>query len=307
MTAKKKGKKKIKIVIRKKIEIELLVKKGGKKENIELDLCEIKEETESGDDVLNENVVKQKIKDLNMFRYDKAVPDETLCLIKKEYRCVKVRKIQKKIDYNNDVCPNCKTIVVLLESPHKSEYDKNLVPKRPLNSNNAREKLMNVIGNYISEKDYFKNGIYRIAIVNPIQFQTSMYEIFKKPLHESPGNIIRDTVWDTLWKQDSIKDWFLERMSILKPEMIVISTTLQFKLIVANYLCNKGSCVPILYTNHPSYKDGPSIIGEEKKEFLEVNIKLSNSIRRHERLKKPNKCPRFLAAYVWASCARLKR
>ncbi|HOQ81049.1 MAG TPA: hypothetical protein PLH63_08275, partial [Candidatus Cloacimonadota bacterium] len=227
-------------------------------EVITIDLSRIIKESISGEVVLSKDEAEKKIEKSKMFHYDKAVKDDTLCLIKKENGYTEITE---------DVNPYYKTIVVLLESPHKAEYTEDFAPIRPLNSNDPRVKLKKALKDIINSDNDLSDGLYRILLVNPIQFQTSMYEIFGLPVQGRTGKKIRDKVWDTLWKLDSIKDCLSDRLKKLELDlkMIIISTTKQFRPEIRTFLNDRFKHIKTKEIHHPSCRELSLIKNAKKK------------------------------------------
>ena len=102
---------------------------------------------------------------------------------------VKNKKITKEsvnVGLNN---VDLNTIILLLESPHKYEYNYTngvLTPIGPAQGDSISE-AGGANDNYICnvlEKIDLKSGEYYLVISNPIQFQTSLYSFHKKSLSD---------------------------------------------------------------------------------------------------------------------------
>ena len=116
-----------------------------------------------------------------------------------------------------------KIILLVLESPHTSEYiySKNLrvlTPKAP-----AQGKTINDAGNAIEIhiEDALKtlnlnDGIYSLVICNPIPYMCSL-GIFTGGLK----NNLRNRVWKKIWEINEIRDDFINRISMYQPEYII--------------------------------------------------------------------------------------
>ncbi len=95
-----------------------------------------------------------------------------------------------------------KSIIIILESPHEKEYDKGLIPIAPAQGNtgvNIKNKICNVL-NEIPEKDkeLLNGSEYRLLIINPVPFQTSLFELHGKSI-KGMYKTLRNNVWKTLW------------------------------------------------------------------------------------------------------------
>lgn len=196
--------------------------------------------------------------------------DEFFCdqtKVKDEYRYyIEIQKgtIVKKEQYDKSKDDEgIKKIVILLESPHKSEYRSREIYDRlmPIGPAQGASKLDagGAISNYLNDvivyinnnnNNNIKDGKYIIVISNPIQFQTSLGFIHKQPLQ---GNIkdLRDNVWKAIWDIKDIKDDFIYRIKKYNPCLIINSCTKNLKQDVEKELNNPSyNIIPI---SHPSY------------------------------------------------------
>lgn len=121
--------------------------------------------------------------------------------------------IEKLKIENIDKSQNKKHIVIVLESPHKDEYeDENFINPalgktgRMLQEFFTDYNLKNLFG-----KEYLKNG-YQVILINSIQYQCS--------LGESP-EIYRDKVWRKMWDNNIVKKKFKERVISYCADIII--------------------------------------------------------------------------------------
>lgn len=158
---------------------------------------------------------------------------------------------------------NIPTIVLLLESPHISEYrynkqTKSIIPIRPANGMKPSE-AGGAIDNYfdgVIQKIKLPDGNYYLKIVNPIQYQTSLVSIHDKPL-SGFKKTLRNKVWLNIWEyQDSdgnfiFQDEFINRIKSYNPYLIINACTKQLKNNVSKLLQMNS----YLYkeVNHPAY------------------------------------------------------
>lgn len=101
---------------------------------------------------------------------------------------------------------NEKVLILVLESPHKDEFDDNLKPILPAQGITGRN-IENLIGtrNFVDFLD--KEYEYVVLLVNAVQYQTSCYYIFGKMSHE-----LRDSVFRNLFCSKGLKDDFIKRI-----------------------------------------------------------------------------------------------
>jgi hypothetical protein len=151
---------------------------------------------------------------------------------------------------------NENVIVLLLESPHKDEFDYKyfstdgenteitkmtpMAPARGSTGTAIDHHLLTVLMPIIK-----KDGEYKIFIVNPIQYQTSLWAIHGKPLakkrKKTEEGKLRDEVWKALWDfKDSnafiFQDDFRNRLNSYSPEIIINCCTKEFRQTVTDYI-----------------------------------------------------------------------
>lgn len=159
-----------------------------------------------------------------------------------------VNKLLKEIDL--------RTIVLLLESPHNSEYlikDGVLIPIGPARGDGKAE-TGGAIKEYIFDvlkKVDLGNGEYYLIIVNPIQYQTSLVSIHGKSL-KGEMKVLRNIIWRNIWVNKLVRDNFVSRINSYNPIRIINACTeelqayIDIELMLNNYKC-------ITYkTKHPS-------------------------------------------------------
>lgn len=110
-----------------------------------------------------------------------------------------------------------KSIVIILESPHTDEYsldDKWNKVTPAIGSTGT--KLQNNVDKLIEKvcKDYPKGTKYQIVLMNSIQFQCSLGI---SPLDEK----VRDCVFSEIWKSDTIRNDFKDRLKSYNPKCIL--------------------------------------------------------------------------------------
>lgn len=164
----------------------------------------------------------------------------------------------KKVDERQDV----KTIVLLLESPHKDEYDNKNNPIAPAQGKTGRGidcQIENVIREIIKfHKSALEKGIYRFIICNPIQYQTSMDMFIKQASEKDLLDLtkksrldLKKEVWKAIWSKDKIKEDFKKRIELYKPNLIINACTKDLKEDVTKYL-KDNKYNNIYLVSHPS-------------------------------------------------------
>ncbi len=117
------------------------------------------------------------------------------------------------------------TIVIVLESPHKDEFEKNTpMPAMGQTGDNIIKYFPSVLMQYMYQergknnsallraKGDIENGKYRIALVNVIQYQCSLG---RKPKE------FRNDVFCKMWNFPKVKKDFIHRLKILNPIIII--------------------------------------------------------------------------------------
>ncbi len=177
----------------------------------------------------------------------------------KERYCISRRQNGIQLDYHEDTSPktNCHTnIVLLLESPHKDEYDYRnegrviATPRAPAmgqTGNLIREHLACVLKNIAVPGD-------RIIIANPIQFQASLYVIHRNKICKERRRKLTNAVWKSLWGIREIRERFLTRIDSYNPRIIINACTSAGRLneIVDKFLECQLPDVCCYQTSHPA-------------------------------------------------------
>jgi hypothetical protein len=115
-----------------------------------------------------------------------------------------------------DLKKDGKIVVIVLESPHKDEYDIKL-------SSNAPAPALGRTGGKLNKlflelfKCKVKFGKYHVILMNSIQYQCSFGE---KP------DKFRDRVWLKLWLCENFAENFISRLEAYKPDIIINLCTL---------------------------------------------------------------------------------
>jgi len=139
-----------------------------------------------------------------------------------------------------------KRICLLLESPHKDEYDCYNKPIRIANGITG-ENIEKFICEKLRTSNFSKNFDYEIYLMNAIQYQTSCYKI----LGNNWTHTNRNHVFKLLFDNFNLKEDLLNRIKSLKYDYIINCVTYNLKSMVDAFL-NKKNIKIYLKWNHPS-------------------------------------------------------
>lgn len=167
---------------------------------------------------------------------------------------------QKKLSSNK-----IENLVLLLESPHKDEYDIYGNPLRPANGrtgtniNNLFAKQIN--NNNLKINILQNNIVYRVWIVNAIQYQTSGFNQLQVlgTIYNQSWRIVRNNVFEALWNNETIfhlQEDLVGRLNQISASIIINCVTggknkNGLKMLVENVLKNHNLKSSALYY-HPS-------------------------------------------------------
>lgn len=186
----------------------------------------------------------------NVYRYSINKERELMCFVEKTEEYCKSAFKDRSIEVESET----KSIVLLLESPHKLEYDykNNFSVKGPAQGRTGQlieSKIMEILKNI----DLPKNEELKIILVNPIPYQTSLHYLHRGSLSKSYFKHLRDIVWLNLWENESTFKNELEKLLFkLKPLVILNACTKELKDPLNVFLINKGWKDKVFLTNHPS-------------------------------------------------------
>lgn len=159
-------------------------------------------------------------------------------------------------DCDEDVNKNDKMIVLLIESPHKSEYEIENGKLKPINpaqgsspgsAGGGIERYLEIVLN----KSAIPDGTYELVIVNPIQYQASLVSIHDKALKNSVKEL-RDKVWENLWNEEIIRNDFKNRLKSYNPIRIINACTAKLSGYVNEELINLNYKDITYVTTHPA-------------------------------------------------------
>jgi len=118
-----------------------------------------------------------------------------------------------------------KTIVIVLESPHKDEYMRDvsqpIAPAQGSTGSNIQGYLDCVLRKCRALCDELEDEGTRVVLSNPIQFQTSLESVIRW----SDWHRVRDAVWGALWNRPVVRNKFRERLVGYSPDIIVNACT----------------------------------------------------------------------------------
>lgn len=138
-----------------------------------------------------------------------------------------------------------KTMVIVLESPHKDEYfsnfiDRPIAPALGKTGHNIQDHLMDVIHSCPELCWRLGREVTRVIIANPIQYQASLAALIRtrrkdmeskkeSNRRKKQDEAIRDAVWKELWCRRKIRDEFNERLDRYGPDFIINACTHDLK------------------------------------------------------------------------------
>ncbi|BBE30556.1 hypothetical protein OSSY52_06970 [Tepiditoga spiralis] len=205
-------------------------------------------------ELLDKNLVKKNELNLKLFTKDKKVQDVWRYNYIPEKGVINNKTSDFNSKFNDKKIPlDIKnSIILLLESPHKDEYQKNnFIPIAPAQGATGRaiEKFKDRNSSktlkYLTIEDLLKktNIIEKspILLVNPVQYQASLGS-FTKKLNKN----LRNNLWKSLFNE--LKNDFISRITIYKPLLIINGCTNDLKDEVNNCInTNKIINVPHPY------------------------------------------------------------
>lgn len=149
-----------------------------------------------------------------------------------------------------------KNIVLLLESPHEEEYNyaKGFQPIAPAqgSTGNFLNRDIGRVLNTILGETRLENGEYRVIIINPVPYQTSLHYLHGHAI-KSFYKSLRNSVWKVLWDNESCFQAELgQLLGELQPALIINSCTAELKDDVTTFLQGHFPHLIIYTTNHPS-------------------------------------------------------
>jgi hypothetical protein len=174
-------------------------------------------------------------------------------------------------EYSKKKRNNKGVILLILESPHKDEYDDNFDPIAPANGTTGcaiQCKIKRVLEKIITIKNIkLVNKTYYLIISNPVPYQTSLNYFSGGSSTEG----IKFDVWKEIWSIKAIKLKFINKIKTYNPDLIINACTGKnkdnkkdnnFNFIITDFISNKFKKVKMVTTYHPS-----TVHFNEKKDF----------------------------------------
>ena len=153
------------------------------------------------------------------------------------------------------------TLVVLLESPHKDEFELSggsLVPSVPANGSTGSalaSRLIDVIRSALRLEAQIVGCLpVRVVLCNPVQFQASLYAVHHARLPKKCRGFLKHKVWCAFWSEEAIRRDFLMRVEHANPNWILNACVEEGHLNweVSSFLANNIVDVELYRTVHPS-------------------------------------------------------
>ena len=212
------------------------------------------------------DVVEEGVEVVGMFGDENRVPDVQRYRVCVVGDCIRVtpnahREVaperNRYADLTADGQGSAKTVALVLESPHATEYcrgDRLGHPIAPAQgTTGARidshlEGILNAEANEMVRDQL--NDKARVLLVEPIPFQTSLAAIHGEPLRRVKA--LRDAVWKTLWDVCSLREDFRNRLQLYRPDIIVNCCTYSLKDTLTQFLQIEGYSDITFDADHPS-------------------------------------------------------
>lgn len=186
-----------------------------------------------------------------------AVCNDQFCATFKNGKLTQCKRCNVLYDFDNNTIKNTSNkniIAIVLESPHKYEFDSSGKSLGPAQNTTGRLFFKHFETLFLQSKLYSlcKSGVkYNIVFINSIQYQTSCGNSLRNP--DARKN--RDEIWLDMFNGGG-KDDFLARLECLKPTYIINLCTKGFynlQLAVNNCILSKEEyCEIYTYGTHPS-------------------------------------------------------
>lgn len=199
------------------------------------------------------------------------------------------RKISEDNQYTDKPATEAKGNVCLLiiESPHKDEYDENFNPIAPAQGktgknienyfceiiNSLDESIKRVFCKKIKKKDNQNKQesyeVMQLIICNPVQFQASLYELHQSENSWDYSNF-KDSIWRKLYNNDIGKERsFINRVNkTYKPKIIINACTYNVGKVVDAKIKKMQEHFYLKASSHPSVWGFPVF------ELVEIREKL---------------------------------
>lgn len=150
---------------------------------------------------------------------------------------------------------NTNAVVLILESPHKSEYLKRgceltpIAPAQGKKPGDAGGAISKYIERIMEDIGSLNPGNYPFLIVNPIPYQTSLFHLLGLTKIDVA---LRNEVWMRLWKLKPIRDFFIQRLDGYQPKLIINACTTPACCYVTDFLIQTSHRDILFKCMHPS-------------------------------------------------------
>lgn len=158
------------------------------------------------------------------------------------------------LDADIDLARPGPKIVLILESPHRDEYDDNFMPLRP-----ARGKTGSGIHCFLASHvlplllhfglELDNDQKYEVYLVNPVPYQASLQYLQRSGGSVKQREALKSAVWWKLW--DRCKSDFERRLHDYRPQIVLNGCTSEFKDAVGG-IVRKLEGVQHFHVTHPS-------------------------------------------------------
>jgi hypothetical protein len=199
---------------------------------------------------------------LDIFQNKHRVPDVWRYIVEVDNTDIEIMPVDKTIqisEFNDRPAADAKggNILLILESPHKSEYQHNkqiftLKPKAPAQGYTGRN-IQIYIGDILKKISGLVGDRYNLVIANPIPYLCSL-GIFTDKLNTK----IRDNMWNAIWNianevgEYVLRQEFIDRCRKYSPEYIINCCTANLKSNVTDCLLLNGFSDNLYTAHHPS-------------------------------------------------------
>lgn len=154
-------------------------------------------------------------------------------------------------------------ILIVLESPHKSEYEiekgeiKAIAPAKGKTGDNIL-KNKEIIKEIVDDLKQLENKEnYEIIIINPVPYQTSLYHLYERSEEQIKNykldQRIKKFVWKEIWDSKECKDEFTKNIKKINPVYTFNCCTYAFKKRVGEIIKEELKTNDIYELYHPSY------------------------------------------------------
>ena len=155
---------------------------------------------------------------------------------------------------------NCDNLVLLLESPHKAEYDLYGNPLRPANGTTGT-KINDLFAKQANNNKSWrlnKEKTYCIQLVNAIQYQTSAFnQLNNQKNYNKQWRSIRNYIFKTLWKNEQLFNLqadLTKRINTIKSKITINCVTGGKSVSGLQSMVNKLIKSRICYSHPSSWK-----------------------------------------------------